>query len=166
MKDLEAELKVSSIKSSTSSAGQTDRDSIQQSLGFVKTFFSRNKTHDSEQAQTGMELPSYTVPMNTTEQVNNEAGDQTSFYLLSCVDEDSSKTVLHQHQLRNINRDRELFDFMRSQYHKLNTPKRWLTIQSLVSLSLSQVRSYLIRLLEANTKMKLMIPSSSSITAT
>ncbi|KAF2821568.1 hypothetical protein CC86DRAFT_411248 [Ophiobolus disseminans] len=87
-------------------------------------------------AETG--LPSYNIPQNTTATANGEAHESGSPYLLSCVDEGSSKIALQQQKLTKIYADGELFYYIQSEYLKLKKHKPWWTVECLATLSLSQ----------------------------
>ena len=65
-----------------------------------------------------------------------ENSEQAALRLLLYVDDRTAKTTLKQEILRNINDDRELFFYLRSQYF---TKWSWFSLRSIGALSLAQV---------------------------
>jgi hypothetical protein len=139
MQELETDLQSNSFREQAGNARQTIREAFIQLFAIARQLISRRNVLTTDPALSGTELPSYNAPSNTNEQPNNEEVDPRSLYLLLCVDEGSSRTVLHQQKLTDISRDRDMFRFIRSQYYRLQKPQNWLTIRSINRLSLSQV---------------------------
>jgi hypothetical protein len=140
VQELEAELQASTSSKTIRSVGQAVYDASAQVVQTIKQLLGQGNTQNAEQNPAEMSLPSYSVPNNATENIDeSEVPDLLSPYLLLCVDQGSTNTTLYQRQLKHIKQDRELFEFLQSQYLELNKTKRWFTIKSFGRLSLSQV---------------------------
>lgn len=86
----------------------------------------------------GNDLPTHNAPSTTSEQNPMGLHNTPGLCLLLCIDEGTSRTILHQENLKRISQDCELFQYLREKYFNFKKTKRWYTIRSMSSVSLAQ----------------------------
>lgn len=167
--ELQAELNHRHLLTYKTNMAQSARSAIATTMTFIQKalFWRLAAKPPREPDETG--LPSYNSPAHVAEQPELADCDSSKLYLHLCIDEGSSKTTFFPRAIDHISRDRELFQYIRSQYLRLNPAKRWLTVRSMQRLALSQVRPHYVSLSSSpriHQHKMLTQPSSSSITAT
>lgn len=70
---------------------------------------------------------------------SKSALNKDDFLLLLCIDKGDTETPLHQKNLDQVSTDRELFEFLRSQYFGYRKIQSWFTFRTIHQLSLTRV---------------------------
>ena len=141
MLELEAELRKSSFKKAGGGARQAVSNVLRRLIEPLRQIFGSKTPLNCVETPAEPDMSCYDATAGTEQPIELVPCDSQKLYLLLCVDETSTKTVLHQPKLESVNRDRELFEFMRDQCSMLIKPKRWPAMRSIKRCSLSQVQA-------------------------
>lgn len=140
MKELEIELQkryCSSIR--TRGFWQTISDSSESLQKLYKRFIQKRQPLNPElPLKEQRPIDNRLELASNTRQPDQTNSSKEPLRLLLCVDEGNSRTILQQVDLNHINDDRGLFLLLRARYFAC---RKWFTVKSIGSLSLSQVRT-------------------------